>query len=134
MKKPIIIIVILVIIVIAGFALFRQPGETTSQSKTSGEGTASDREVKEIEIKASNWKFTPELIEVNLGDKVELHLESTEGTHGFIIPAFGISERLEPGKDVHAEFVADKAGTFNFYCNVPCGAGHSNMNGIIVVK
>lgn len=91
-------------------------------------------ETKEIEVEVSNWKFVPELIEVNLGDEVELHLESIEGTHGIVVPQFGINEVLKLGEDVHVDFIADKKGTFNFYCGVPCGRGHSGMNGIIVVK
>lgn len=91
-------------------------------------------ETKEFEITATNWKFTPSLIEVNLGDKVELHMTSSEGTHGIAFLEFGVSETLREGGDVHAEFIADKTGTFNFMCTVPCGGGHSGMRGLFVVK
>ena len=60
-------------------------------------------------------------------------MESVEGEHGIAIPQFGISETLPLGEDVHAEFIADEKGTFGFYCNVPCGSGHSSMDGIIVI-
>jgi heme/copper-type cytochrome/quinol oxidase subunit 2 len=30
-------------------------------------------------------------------------------------------------------FVADKAGTFTWRCNIPCGAGHQHMTGKLVV-
>ena len=53
-----------------------------------------------------------------------------------IIPAeyFNVSEMLEPGKTVSVEFVADKQGTFSFFCNVFCGSGHGNMKGTLIVK
>jgi len=34
--------------------------------------------------------------------------------HGFAINEFNVNERLEPGKTVIVEFVADKTGTFSF--------------------
>ena len=33
----------------------------------------------------------------------------------------------------YVEFTADKAGTFNFYCNNYCGQGHPDMSGVLVV-
>ncbi len=128
MKKLTIIIGVVSILVISIFvAVNLNNGSSESTSAWNGN-------VVEVEIEASNWKFEPELVEVNLGDKVELHMESTEGTHGIVLPQFGVSETLVLGEDVHFEFIADKKGTFGFYCNVPCGAGHSGMNGIIVVS
>ncbi len=91
-------------------------------------------EVKEFDIIAKNWEFTPSTIEVNLGDKVELHVESIEGTHGFALSEFGINERLSPGEDVHINFIANKKGTFGFYCSVPCGSGHGGMRGQLIVN
>ena len=91
-------------------------------------------EFKEFEIKAKNWEFIPNVIEVNLGDRVELHLQSIEGYHGFILSEFGINEKLEEGKDVHASFIADKKGEFSFACSVPCGSGHGRMRGKLIVK
>jgi len=35
---------------------------------------------------------------------------------------------------VEFEFVADKVGEFNFFCNVYCGEGHSEMGGKLVVR
>ena len=28
----------------------------------------------------------------------------------------------------------DKAGTFEFFCNVQCGPGHSDMEGTIIIE
>lgn len=107
-------------------------GQTTTESdRPAVELTG---EVKEFDIIAQNWKFVPETIEVNLGDKVELHIESLDVTHGFRLPEFGINEQLQPHNDVHVEFIADKQGTFTFSCSVPCGSGHGGMRGQLIVK
>ncbi len=130
MKKLTIIIGVVFVLVIGIFA-------AVNLNSNNGTGENTDvwnGNVVEVEIKASNWKFEPELVEVNFGDKVELHMESIEGTHGIVLPQFKVSETLVPGEDVHFEFIADKKGSFGFYCSVPCGAGHSGMNGLFVVK
>jgi cytochrome c oxidase subunit 2 len=41
---------------------------------------------------------------------------------------------IEPGSSKTVTFVADKAGTFKFFCNVPCGEGHREMTGQLVVN
>lgn len=46
----------------------------------------------------------------------------------------GIGVRLDPDKPVTVEFIADKIGTFIYYCNVPCGEGHSSMGSKLIVK
>src|SRR3989338_4207391 len=76
-------------------------------------------EVKSFDIIARQFEFDPGTIEVNAGDTVELHLKSEDVTHGFRLAEFGINEELEPGKEVGVTFVADKKGTFRFYCSVP---------------
>lgn len=107
------------------------PGNEGVDEMIVNEGTGV---VKEFDIIAKNWDFTPSTIEVNLGDKVELHVESIEGTHGFSLPEFGINERLSPGEDVHIDFIANKKGTFGFSCSIPCGSGHSRMQGQLIVN
>lgn len=126
MKKIIIGIIILAIIIF-GFVVFNKPSTVTGDIQLTGE-------TKVFEITAKNWEFSPSLIEVNLGDKVELHLESIEGTHGFALLNFGVSETLELGNDVHVEFIADKSGEFNFFCSVFCGVGHGGMTGTLIVN
>ncbi|HIH37770.1 cupredoxin domain-containing protein [Candidatus Woesearchaeota archaeon] len=100
------------------------------------EGTlsGSDAPVKELRITAYNFGFDVEPITINKGDTVKVIVTSREGTHGFALPDFGISIKpVSPGEEKTAEFVADKAGEFTYFCNVPCGAGHQSMRGNIVV-
>jgi cytochrome c oxidase subunit 2 len=91
-------------------------------------------EVKEFIITARQWEFEPSTITVNKGDTVRLIITSTDVTHGIIIPQFGVNLVLDPGQTETVEFVADKIGKHPFYCNVYCGAGHSQMKGVLIVK
>lgn|SRR3989338_1497034 len=89
--------------------------------------------VKEFKITAKQFAFDPTTIEVNKGDNVRLIVTSIDVPHGIAIPEYGINERLDVGKPATIEFKADKEGTFNSFCSVFCGSGHSNMNGKIIV-
>jgi len=90
--------------------------------------------VKEFTMTATKWDFTPSTITVNEGDTVKITITSTDVAHGFQLRDFNINERLDPNQPVTIEFVADKAGTFSFKCNVPCGSGHSTMDGTLIVE
>ncbi len=69
-----------------------------------------------------------EEIKVERGDRVILRLISSDVYHGFALPAFGINEVLiKPGELSEVEFVADKLGSFLFYCTVRCGLAHQGM-------
>ena len=91
-------------------------------------------EIKEFKMTAKQFAFTPDIIEVNKGDKVKLTVTSMDVPHGISIPEYGINERLDPGKPVAIEFTAEKEGTFTAFCSVFCGSGHSNMKGKIIVR
>ena len=91
-------------------------------------------EVKEFKITSKQFAFEPSTIEVNRGDRVRLIVTSIDVPHGIAIPEYGINERLDPGKQVTIEFIAEKEGTFTTFCSVFCGSGHSNMKGKIIVK
>lgn len=90
--------------------------------------------VKEFTITAKNWEFSPATITVNKGDKVRLKITSTDGVHSFILAEYGLNTKLEIGQVQVVEFTADKAGSFSFRCGVPCGSGHMEMKGTLIVK
>ncbi len=91
-------------------------------------------EVKEFRIEAFRYGFDPAVIEVNQGDKVRIIATSRDVPHGFAIDEYGINLYLDGLRPKTVEFTADKAGTFIYYCNVPCGGGHSSMRGRLIVK
>ena len=90
--------------------------------------------VKEFTMTAKQWEFSQRELRVKQGDTVKITISSEDVTHGFSVPAFGVSERLSPGKTEVIEFTADKAGEHSFFCNVPCGSGHRGMKGTLIVE
>lgn len=112
-----------------------QPAQqaTTPQSEDTA-ASASDSTVKEFDMAAKRFAFSPNVITVNRGDTVRLHITAQDVAHGIAIPEFGVNVYLPVGKTVDAEFVADQPGEFPFRCNVFCGDGHQGMTGKVVVN
>jgi heme/copper-type cytochrome/quinol oxidase subunit 2 len=91
-------------------------------------------EVKTIDVIASRFQFEPATISVAQGDSVRLRLHSADRTHAFAIKAFRVKALIpKVGEAVIVEFVADRAGTFDFTCAEYCGTGHAGMKGRLVV-
>ena len=87
-----------------------------------------------IRVLKDQWKWDPEVIRVEPGDKVRLRIFNEDSyVHGFAIDVFGVNRRLSPKKETLLEFNASLAGKFNFYCSVPCGDGHYDQVGTILV-
>ena len=109
-----------------------EPQEVAQPEETQAQESA----VKDINIVASNWNFAQDDITIKKGDRVRLHLTSTEGVHGFFVPSLGLSSgKLNPGEDeIVVEFDANEVGTFDYFCNIPCGSGHKEMKGQIIVE
>lgn len=107
---------------------------TDSEQDQIEEELAQTTNIKEFDITAKQWQFSPDTIEVNEGDTVILNIKSIDVSHGIALPDFGIDEFLSPGNEVKIEFIADKKGTFSFFCSVSCGVGHSGMRGKIIVN
>lgn len=87
-----------------------------------------------INVEAFRFDFNPNPLVVNKGEKVKLIITSTDVAHGFALSEFNINAQLLAGKPTTIEFVADKQGTFRFFCSVYCGGGHSGMRGKLIVK
>jgi nitrous-oxide reductase len=80
----------------------------------------------------------PDVIEVNEGDHVTIHLTNIDFdediTHGFAINSYNLNMEVQPGQTNTMEFVANKAGTYPLYCTNFCSALHQEMNGYFLVK
>jgi nitrous-oxide reductase len=80
----------------------------------------------------------PDVIEVNQGDKVTIHLTNIDFdediTHGFAINKYDLNFEVQPGQTNTITFTADKAGTFPLYCSNFCSALHQEMSGYFLVK
>ena len=92
----------------------------------------------DVYMTAIRSHFTPDQIEVDEGDTVNLHLtnleQSEDQTHGFTIDMYNIDLSLEPGKHENVTFKADLPGVYPFYCTEFCSALHLEMAGYLLVK
>jgi cytochrome c oxidase subunit 2 len=93
-----------------------------------------DRRV--VRIKAERFAFTPSEISMVLGDEIEIRLKSDDTSHGFKLVGqdVDISIPKRGQGEVAIPFKPAKAGRYEFECSHLCGAGHSFMRGVIVVK
>ncbi|MCP3668415.1 MAG: Sec-dependent nitrous-oxide reductase [Gammaproteobacteria bacterium] len=82
--------------------------------------------------------ITPEIIEVEEGTTLSIHLTNLERaedeTHGFAVYGTNVNLSIEPGKTVSATFKVDEPGVYPYYCTEFCSALHLEMQGYLLVK
>lgn len=109
------------------------PLQTSSGLEATG-GASTAGTVKEFTVDGANYKFTPSLITVNKGDTVRITFKNGGGTHNLTIPDYNAQTKtVNFGGSDTVEFVADKAGSFEYYCAV---GNHRElgMRGTLTVK
>ena len=93
-----------------------------------------DIEYNVFAIRAFQFGYEPDLIEVKLGDHVMLTVTSVDVGHGFALPDFDINEQVPAEESVTFRFVADREGEFEFFNPVYSGKGWKDMKGKFIVK
>lgn len=94
------------------------PSETM-QTTPEVTGTTESGNIKEITVTGANFKFTPNTITVKKGDTVRVNFKSSGGFHDFVIDEFDVQTKMvDTGLSDTVEFVANKVGTFEYYCSV----------------
>lgn len=94
--------------------------QTSAGTSATPSGQAmSDKSVKSFSVSGQNFSFSPSEIRVKKGDSVKVTFTSTSGMHDFVIDAYNVKTSiLKNGQSETVTFVADKAGTFEYYCGV----------------
>ena len=92
------------------------------------------RGIHEIQLTLRKYEFSPSSLRVRKGEQVRLIMAAVDHDHGFKLDDFDINQKIPKGTTVVVEFIADKAGTFQFRCSSVCGLGHRNMKGTLVVE
>ena len=88
---------------------------------------------KVIKVVARRFTFEPSEITLKKGQTVTFELVTQDVLMGFNAPDFSTRADIVPSTVAHVTFTPDKTGTFPFLCDVFCGSGHENMNGVIKV-
>jgi plastocyanin len=109
-------------------------GEKMMENKEEMMGSGMMKTVKSFTISGSNFAFDKKTIEVSKGDTVKITFKNSSGKHDWKIDEFNASTKiLGSGEEETVEFVADKAGSFEYYCSV---GSHRQMGmvGTLTVK
>ena len=151
---PIIVGVVLLLLVggaVAYFAMQRNvpatetPVPTTAQEMTTQETPAAEStsptgaqeatgEVKSFTVSGKSFSFAPATIRVNEGDTVRITFTNTGGTHNLVIDEFDVATKtLQTGQSETVEFIADKAGTYEYYCSIG-NHRQMGMKGSLIVQ
>jgi cytochrome c oxidase subunit 2 len=86
-----------------------------------------------IHLTAKKFEYSPNEITVKKGQPVVIEIVSLDRKHGFTIPDLKVRSDVKPGAENVVRFTPDRAGTFNFHCDLFCGSGHEGMAGTLVV-
>ena len=86
---------------------------------TSATGDEASGPVKEFTVTGSSFKFSPNTITLKKGDTVRINFKSQGSLHNLVIDGLDVAtSELGEGEEEEVEFVADKSGTFDYYCSI----------------
>lgn len=90
--------------------------------------------VREFLIAGGNFSFDTKTITVEKGQTVRIVFTSIGGFHDWAVDEFNArTDRVNTGETASVEFVADRAGEFEYYCSV--GSHRAlGMKGTLVVE
>ena len=105
---------------------------------------------RNITIKARQYSYDPEKLEVNKGDTLHLNLVSLDVFHGFYMEGYDVDAEVQANvkaikvrhpsqgfnwKDTSEVFIiANKTGKFRYRCSHTCGTMHPFMQGEMIVS
>ncbi len=129
MKKIIGLSYVITMLIFAGCATAEPPAELTDTSTpvsetqtpetTTPETKTPETQVKTFEISGTNYAFSETEITVNKGDTVKIIFTSEDGFHDWVVDEFNAAtEQIQSPAVSEVTFVADKVGTFEYYCSV----------------
>ncbi len=137
--KYILIIIVILLALWGGYKLMNRstaPAPTNqTASEAAGGGTRlADSEVKTFNVSGKPYSFTPSEIRVKKGDTVRIVFTNQQGTHNWVIDEFNARTNiLQAGQSETIDFLADKTGSFEYYCSV---GNHRalGMKGTLIVE
>lgn len=72
-----------------------------------------------FDISGRNYAFSEIELRAKKGDKVKVIFTSADGFHNWTVDEFNAAtEQVQTGGRTEVTFIADKAGTFEYYCSV----------------
>jgi plastocyanin len=144
-RNAIIAVVVILIIIIIGYLVYANstpveevlnetgntlnnvvddmPDTTATSTATTSPATstpaATTGSVKSFTVEGSSYSFTPSTITVNKGDTVKITFVNKNGIHDLVVDGYNVrTKQIGAGKQETIQFVANKTGTFEYYCSV----------------
>lgn len=98
-------------------------GENTDEMIVEGDGAlaADDTNslVNLITVEGGKFYYKPNTITAKKGETVRITFKNVDGLHDFVIDEYSVAtKQIQGGAEETVEFVADKVGTFEYYCSV----------------
>lgn len=102
--------------------------ELTTATQTEQEAEVPPSDSKVFTVSGTNFAFDLSEIRVKQGDVVTIDFESSDGFHDWVLDEFdAATAQVRPGTPTSITFVADKVGTYEYYCSV----GSHRANGMV---
>ncbi|MBI3589355.1 MAG: cupredoxin domain-containing protein [Candidatus Liptonbacteria bacterium] len=158
MNKNWVIVLAIVVVLVGGYLFLskggtpavteNQPAQTSSDITSPGGGTpveagmpikgagnVVEKEViRELTVVGTNFKFSVNEIRVRKGETIKLTFKNEGGKHDWKVDEFKAGTKiLDGGQEETVQFVANRVGTFEYYCSV--GQHRANgMKGSLIVE
>lgn len=95
------------------------PVTTPMQQPATSTATSTQAAVKELTVTSTGMAFNQKTLTVKKGDRVKVTFQNGGGTHDLRIDGYNVGTKvINGGQSETFEFVADKSGTFEYYCSV----------------
>jgi len=132
--NPLIIVGVVIILAVAGIGIWMTKGSSMTQMSAQpttapqvtaavspSEAMQADTASKTVAftVNGGEFYFKPNEIKVKKGDTVKITFKNDGGFHDFVIDELNVnSGKIGSGESKTFQFVADKAGSFEYYCSV----------------
>lgn len=105
------------------------------QNNSENNQNQTQTQTKEITVAGSEFKFEPNIITVNKGEKVKITFKNIgNAPHNLVIPELSIKTKtIRKGEADTIEFTASVSKTYEFICSIP-GHKERGMEGYLDVK
>jgi heme/copper-type cytochrome/quinol oxidase subunit 2 len=118
----------------AGACLLAGPAVSRLRASPAAGGQEQAPNRREFTVRASEYRFSPDRLEVTQDDLVKLTVQSGDVAYSFTIDEYRLARRVPAGGSTTIEFRADRAGAFPYYSNMTNDGRHASMRGELVVR
>jgi nitrite reductase (NO-forming) len=103
-----------------------QPTDETAQGEETSESQVLSEQI--ITVEGGEFYLEPNEIRVKQGERVTINFTNVKGFHDFVLDEFEVrTQQIPADSTATVSFLADKTGTFEYYCSV----GQHRQNGMV---